>query len=92
PVLEENIELIQKEINTYEQKILDSAIIIEYQQQLTTQKQKAEKLKNQIETKIFLNDINIEIPFEKLPEINEENFPVTELKIEKLSSYEIQIL
>ncbi|CAG8755630.1 32204_t:CDS:2, partial [Gigaspora margarita] len=73
PVLEENIELIQKEINIYEQKILDSAFIIEYKQQLTVQKQKVEKLKNQIETKIYLNDIDIEIPFEKLPEINNEN-------------------
>ncbi|CAG8810829.1 6411_t:CDS:1, partial [Gigaspora margarita] len=52
--------LIQKEIKIYEQKKLDSTFIIKYKQQLTEQKQKAEKLKNQVETKIFLNDVNIE--------------------------------
>ncbi|CAG8849917.1 35964_t:CDS:1, partial [Gigaspora margarita] len=84
--------LIQRKINEYEQEILDLAFIIEYKQQLTTQKRKAEKSKNQIESKIFLNDIEIEIPFEELLEINKENFPVMELKFEKLSSYEIQTL
>ncbi|CAG8806620.1 8078_t:CDS:2, partial [Gigaspora margarita] len=49
------------------------------------------KTRNQLETKIFLQDINIEIPFDQLPEIDEE-FPVMDLKLEKLSSYQIQIL
>ncbi|CAG8856480.1 5105_t:CDS:1, partial [Gigaspora margarita] len=51
----------------------------------------AEKTRNQLETKIFLKDINIKIPFDQLPEIDEE-FLIMNLKLEKLSSYEIQIL
>src|SRR5260364_266258 len=41
---------------------------------------------------MFLKDIDMEIPFEQLPEINEEEIPVMDLKPERLSSYEIQVL
>ncbi|CAG8844536.1 24337_t:CDS:1, partial [Gigaspora margarita] len=91
PILEENIELIQEKINTYEQEISDSTFIIEYKQQISTKQKEAKKTRNQLETKTFFKDINIEIPFDQLPEIDEE-FPIMDLKLEKLSSYEIQIL
>ncbi|CAG8827173.1 19413_t:CDS:2, partial [Gigaspora margarita] len=66
--------LIQKKINTYEQEISNSTFIIEYKQQISSKQKEAEKTRNQLETKIFLQDINIEIPFDQLPEIDEE-FP-----------------
>src|SRR6185437_1678460 len=44
------------------------------------------------ETFNFLNDIEIEIPEEKVPEIVDEQFPVLALNLEKLSSFEIQTL
>ncbi|CAG8856580.1 5388_t:CDS:1, partial [Gigaspora margarita] len=91
PILEKNIEIIQEKINTYEQEISDSTFIIEYKQQISSKQKEAEKTRNQLETKIFLQDINIEIPFDQLSEINEE-FPVMDLKFERLSSYQIQIL
>ncbi|CAG8705034.1 3041_t:CDS:2, partial [Gigaspora margarita] len=65
PILEENIELIQEKINIYEQEISDSTFIIEYKQQISTKQKEAEKTKNQLETKTFLKDINIEIPFDQ---------------------------
>ncbi|CAG8844509.1 7657_t:CDS:1, partial [Gigaspora margarita] len=83
--------LIQEKINTYKQEISDSTFIIEYKQQIFTKQKEAKKTRNQLETKIFLKDINIEIPFDQLPEIDEE-FPIMDLKLKKLSSYEIQIL
>ncbi|CAG8796856.1 42152_t:CDS:1, partial [Gigaspora margarita] len=43
-----------------------------------------------MELKMFLKDIDIEIPFDQLPEVNEEEIPVMDLRPEKLSSYEIQ--
>ncbi|CAG8796464.1 19096_t:CDS:1, partial [Gigaspora margarita] len=46
PILEENIELIQEKINTYEQEISNSAFIIEYKQQISTKQKEAEKTKN----------------------------------------------
>ncbi|CAG8713255.1 35051_t:CDS:2, partial [Gigaspora margarita] len=91
PILEENIELIQEKINSYKQEISDSTFIIEYKQQISTKQREAEKTRNQLETKTFLKDINMKIPFDLLPEIDEE-FPIMDLKLEKLSSYEIQIL
>src|SRR6185437_5837585 len=44
------------------------------------------------ETFNFLNDIEIEIPKEEVPEIIDEQFPVLALNLEKLSSFEIQTL
>ncbi|CAG8844172.1 41921_t:CDS:1, partial [Gigaspora margarita] len=83
--------LIQEKINTYEQEISDSTFIIKYKQQISAKQKEAEKTRNQLETKRFLKDINIEIPFDQLPEIDKE-FLIMDLKLEKLFSYEIQIL
>ncbi|CAG8854500.1 37844_t:CDS:1, partial [Gigaspora margarita] len=83
--------LIQEKINIYEQEISDSIFIIKYKQQISTKQKEAEKTKNQLESKTFLKDINIEILFDLLLKIDEE-FPIMDLKLEKLSSYEIQIL
>ncbi|RIB31002.1 hypothetical protein C2G38_2035 [Gigaspora rosea] len=44
------------------------------------------------ETFNFLNDIDLEIPEEEIPEIMDEQFPVLALNFGKLSSYEIQTL
>ncbi|CAG8689246.1 9674_t:CDS:1, partial [Gigaspora margarita] len=45
---------------------------------------KAKKSKNQVEIKAFLNDIDIEVLYEQLPEITDENFSKIELKFENL--------
>ncbi|RIB21057.1 hypothetical protein C2G38_2177672 [Gigaspora rosea] len=44
------------------------------------------------ETFNFLNDIELEIPEEEIPEIVDKQFPVLVLNFGKLSSYEIQTL
>ncbi|RIB07764.1 hypothetical protein C2G38_2045706 [Gigaspora rosea] len=44
------------------------------------------------ETFNFLNDIDLEIPEEEIPEIMDKQFPVLALNFGKLSSYEIQTL
>ncbi|CAG8836605.1 6539_t:CDS:1, partial [Gigaspora margarita] len=52
-----------------------------YKQQISAKQKEAEKTRNQVETKIFLKDINIEILFDQLPEIDEE-FLIMDLKLE----------
>ncbi|RIB14929.1 hypothetical protein C2G38_2193705 [Gigaspora rosea] len=90
PILEENIELIEGKIKTYEQDVLELPINI---QKLEEIKIKMEKQPQRTqETFNFLNDIDLEIPEEEIPEIMDEQFPVLALNFGKLSSYEIQTL
>ncbi|CAG8789029.1 12324_t:CDS:2, partial [Gigaspora margarita] len=89
PILEENIELIKEEIDTYEQKILEQ-VTENNEQQTLLLRLKERKQRNQSTTKLFLNDIEIEVPYEQLQEITEADFPILELKFDKLSSCEIQ--
>ncbi|RIB01305.1 hypothetical protein C2G38_2231268 [Gigaspora rosea] len=90
PVLGENIELIDGKIKTYEQDVLELPINI---QKLEEIKIKMEKQPQRTqETFNFLNDIDLEISEEEIPEIMDEQFPVLALNFGKLSSYEIQTL
>ncbi|RIB04800.1 hypothetical protein C2G38_2221360 [Gigaspora rosea] len=90
PILEENIELIDGKIKAYEQDVLDLPINA---QKLEEIKMKMEKQPQRTqETLNFLNDIELEIPEEEIPEILDEQFPVLALNFGKLSSYEIQTL
>ncbi|RIB19486.1 hypothetical protein C2G38_2036012 [Gigaspora rosea] len=90
PILEENIELIDIKIKTYEQDILELPINA---QKLEEIKIKMEKQPQRTrETFNFFNDIELEIPEEEVPEIIDEQFPVLELNFGKLSSFEIQTL
>ncbi|RIB29361.1 hypothetical protein C2G38_2136903 [Gigaspora rosea] len=90
PILRENIELIDGKIKAYEQAILDLPINA---QKLEEIKIKMEKQPQRTqETFNFLNDIELEIPEEEIPEIVDEQFPVLALNFGKLSSYEIQTL
>ncbi|RIB03607.1 hypothetical protein C2G38_2224572, partial [Gigaspora rosea] len=90
PILEENIELIDGKIKTYEQDVLELPINM---QKLEEIKIKLEKQSQRTqETFNFLNDIDLEIPEEEIPEIVDKQFPVLALNFGKLSSYEIQIL
>ncbi|RIB12610.1 hypothetical protein C2G38_2200169 [Gigaspora rosea] len=90
PILEENIELIDGKIKAYEQDVLDLPINA---QKLEGIKIKMEKQPQQTQkTFNFLNDIELEIPEEEIPEIVDEQFPVLALNFGKLSSFEIQTL
>ncbi|RIB11761.1 hypothetical protein C2G38_2202614 [Gigaspora rosea] len=90
PILEENIELIDGKIKAYEQDILNLPI---NEQKLEEIKIKIEKQPQRTqETFNFLNDIELEIPEEEIPEIVDKQFPVLALNFGKLSSYEIQTL
>ncbi|RIB08931.1 hypothetical protein C2G38_2210287 [Gigaspora rosea] len=90
PILEENIELIDGKIKAYEQDVLDLLINA---QKLEEIKIKVEKQPQRTqETFNFLNDIELEIPEEEIPEIVDEQFPVLALNFGKLSSFEIQTL
>ncbi|RIB23950.1 hypothetical protein C2G38_2287181 [Gigaspora rosea] len=90
PILEENIELIDGKIKTYGQDVLELPINM---QKLEEIKIKLEKQSQRTqETFNFLNDIDLEIPEEEIPEIVDKQFPVLALKFGKLSSYEIQTL
>ncbi|RIB22630.1 hypothetical protein C2G38_2033421 [Gigaspora rosea] len=81
PILEENIELIDEKIKTYEQDVLDLPINT---QKLEEIKIKMEKQPQRTqETFNFLDDIEIEIPEEKVPEILDEQFPVLALNFGK---------
>ncbi|RIB15901.1 hypothetical protein C2G38_2191345 [Gigaspora rosea] len=88
PVLEENIELIDGKIKTYEQDVLGLPINIQKLEEIKMEKQPQRTQ----ETFNFLNDIDLEIPEEEIPEIMDEQFPVLALNFGKLSSYEIQTL
>ncbi|RIB27328.1 hypothetical protein C2G38_2160807 [Gigaspora rosea] len=90
PILEENIELIDGKIKTYGQDVLELPINM---QKLEEIKIKLEKQSQRTqETFNFLNDIDLEIPEEEIPEIVDKQFPVLALNFGKLSSYEIQTL
>ncbi|RIB07144.1 hypothetical protein C2G38_2215310 [Gigaspora rosea] len=90
PILRKNIELIDGKIKAYEQDILDLPINA---QKLEEIKIKMEKQPQRTqETFNFLNDIDLEIPEEEIPEIMDEQFLVLALNFGKLLSYEIQTL
>ena len=92
PVLEENIELINEKIKTYEQKILELPMNTVELEEINI-KMKVEKQPRRIQESFnFLNDIETEIPEEEVPEIEEDQFPTYALNFGKLSSYEIQTL
>ncbi|RIB18619.1 hypothetical protein C2G38_2184093 [Gigaspora rosea] len=87
PILEENIELIDGKIKAYEQDVLDLPINVQKLEEIKTKMEK--QLQQTQETFNFLNDIELEIPEEEIPEIVDEQFPVLALNFGKLSSYEI---
>ncbi|RIB08583.1 hypothetical protein C2G38_2211321 [Gigaspora rosea] len=90
PILEENIELINGKIKAYKQDVLDLPINV---QKLEEIKMKMEKQPQRTqETFNFLNDIELEIPEDEIPEIIDKQFPVLALNFGKLSSFEIQTL
>src|SRR6185312_13110753 len=89
---EENIELINEKIKTYEQKILELPTNTIELEEINI-KMKVEKQPRRIQESFnFLNDIETEIPEEEVPEIEEDQFPTYALNFGKLSSYEIQTL
>ncbi|RIB18340.1 hypothetical protein C2G38_2184875, partial [Gigaspora rosea] len=83
PILEENIELIDGKIKTYGQDVLELPINM---QKLKEIKIKLEKQSQRTqETFNFLNDIDLEIPEEEIPEIVDKQFPVLALNFGKKS-------
>ncbi|RIB09108.1 hypothetical protein C2G38_2209791 [Gigaspora rosea] len=92
PILEENIELINIKIKTYEQEISELPMNTLELEEINI-KMRVEKQPRRIQESFnFLNDIEIEIPEEEIPKIEDEQFPTYALNFGKLSLYEIQTL